>query len=275
MLYLEHTPAPPLDSFIRALWYAQSRQHSHRERILPTGCVQIILNLDRDFLLDCPVGRPDRRMAPSLVVGARSIFEIVDTSDMADLIGIMFQPGGFPPFAADAADLFSNRSVGLEEIWGTSAGDLRDHLRALPTPSKRLYALEQFLLARFASPLLQRNAPLRGVLAFALGQFSRATALSTVAAVAKSTGWSQRRFSQVFREQIGLSPKVWCRVQRFQRAVRQLRQDRNVPWPEMALDCGFYDQSHFANEFRAFSGIDPTTYTRAVRGPWANHIPAD
>jgi AraC-like DNA-binding protein len=44
-----------------------------------------------------------------------------------------------------------------------------------------------------------------------------------------------------------------------------------VRWPELALDCGYYDQSHFANEFRAFSGVDATTYS-ARRTIWANHI---
>jgi AraC-like DNA-binding protein len=97
--------------------------------------------------------------------------------------------------------------------------------------------------------------------------------MSTVRDVARATGLSERRFSQVFRESVGLSPKVWCRVQRFQRAVRQLHAGRDLPWADLALDCGFYDQSHFANEFRAFSGIDASTYS-ARRTKWANHIPA-
>ena len=45
-----------------------------------------------------------------------------------------------------------------------------------------------------------------------------------------------------------------------------------MPWAELALRCGYYDQSHFANDFRAFSGINPTTYS-AHRGPWQNHVP--
>jgi len=91
--------------------------------------------------------------------------------------------------------------------------------------------------------------------------------------VAAETGRSARHFSQIFREQVGLSPKVWCRIQRFQRAVNQLHSGSEIPWSQLALDCGYYDQSHFANEFRAFSGIDATSYS-ARRTRWANHIPA-
>ena len=268
MIYLEHTPVAPLNRCIRKLWYARVLDAPHsRERILPTGRVQVILNLDRDFLLDCPEGTPACRMAPSLIVGARSTYEIIDTADMADLIGIVFEPGGFAPFVADAVDRFSNRSVNLEDTWGASAGTLRDRLRELPTPVSRIRCLEAFLLDKFAVRLHRHH-----VIDFALSSFQRTPGFASVREVARSTGWSERRFSQVFREQVGFSPKAWTRILRFQRAVQQLHAGVDLRWAEMALDCGYYDQSHFANEFRAFSGIDATSYS-ARRSIWANHIP--
>ncbi len=272
MLYQERIPAAPLSGFVRTLWYAQVSSATHkRERILPNGCVQVILNLARDYLLDCPEGDSERLMAPSLVVGARSVYEIVDSSDMVDLIGIVFAPGGFAPFASDAVDLFSNRSVELEATWGASARSLRDRLREVSGPQARLQCLETFLLERFEPQILGRRPARRLEIELAIRLFGRAPNIATVRQVAKETGRSERRFSQVFREVVGLSPKTWCRVQRFQRAVRQIHAGVDVRWAELALDCGFYDQSHFANEFRAFSGIDATTYS-AQRTRWANHL---
>ena len=270
MIFLERLAAAPLNRCIRMLWYARVSDAPHRrERILPTGRVQVILNLDRDYLLDCPDGSPARPMPAALIVGARSIYEIVDTSDMADLIGIVFEPGGFAPFVSDAVDLFSNRSVSLEELWGASAGMLRDRLRELATPIARLRCLEEFLLHRFGERLSRHR-----VIDFALSSFQRAPRFASVREVAKSTGWSERRFSQVFREEVGFSPKVWARILRFQRAVQQLHAGVDLPWAELALDCGYYDQSHFANEFRAFSGIDATSYS-ALRTRWTNHVPTN
>ncbi len=273
MLYLERIPTAPLNGFVGKLWYAQAGDAAHRrERILPSGCVQVILNLARGFLLDCPEGESDVRMPPSLVVGARSIYEIVDNSDMADLMGIVFEPGGFAPFASDAVDLFSNQSVSLEDAWGPMARGLRDRLREIADVRTRLRFLERFLAQRLAARLAQRGKwRCGGEVAFAVQAFGRAPGIATVREMARQTGWSERRFSQVFRETVGLSPKTWCRVQRFQRAVQQLHAGGEVRWAELALDCGFYDQSHFANEFRAFSGIDATTYS-ARRTQWANHI---
>jgi len=270
VIYLSHTPAAPLSRCIRVLWYANSAPMPHRlERMLPTGCAQVIISLARDYLLDCPEGEPARVMPALLVVGARSVYEIVDTSDMADLIGIVFEPGGFVPFASDCADRFSNRNFSLEDLWGAQARSLRDRLREIPSPAARFRCLEDFLRMRFGSGL--RRSP---IVDFALGRFERAPAASTVREVARSTGFSERRFSQVFREEVGFSPKVWTRIQRFQRAVRQLHAGVDLPWAELALECGYYDQSHFANEFRAFSGIDATSYS-ALRTEWANHVPAE
>lgn len=273
MLYLERIPSARLAPHIRLLWYAQSPSvRHHRERVLPNGCIQIILNLARDFLLDCPEDRSDVRLAPSLVVGARSVYEIIDSSDMAELIGIVFHPGGFTRFAKDAAHLFSNQSIALENVWNQDAKSLRDQLREFSTPEARLDFLDRFLVARFAVGMATWSR--RPQIQFALRYFAHNPTIASVAETAREIGWSERRFSQVFREEVGLTPKVWCRIQRFQRAVRQLHSGEDIRWAEMALDCGYYDQSHFANEFRSFSGVDATTYSLR-RTLWANHISAD
>lgn len=273
MLYLERIPGGPLASFIRMLWCAKAPDVAHRrERVLPNGCVQVILNLARDYVLDCPEDGKGCRLPAALVVGARSVYEIVDTSDMADVIGVVFQPGGFPAFASDAADLFSNRSVALESIWGRDAENLRDHLRDIRSATGRLKCVELYLRRKFSDRIVagSRSAQVN----FALRYFAEMPSFASVREAARQIGWSERRFSQVFREEVGLTPKVWCRVQRFQRAVRQLHAGVDVRWAELALDCGYYDQSHFANEFRAFSGVDVSTYS-ARRTGWANHIRAD
>lgn len=267
MIYLVRKPAPPLAPFVQVLWYAQAPLKEHkRERVLPSGCVEVILSLSRDFLMDCPEGEPDRPNAPGLVVGARSVYEIIDTADMNALIGIHFRPGGFGPFVGDCADRFSNQSLPLDQLWGASAWVLRDALREIPCAEARLAFLESYLLERFTA-----RRPRHALVDYALGRFQQDSQASTVRQVARSIGWSERRFSQVFREQVGFPPKVWCRIQRFQRAVQQLHAGADLKWAELALECGFYDQSHFANEFRAFSGIDATTYS-ALRTQFTNHI---
>lgn len=269
MLYLVHKPAAPLDGCVRLFWYARDGDELEGpQRVLPMGCVQVVISLAREFLLECPENEPARRGPAAQVVGARSVYEMIDTSDLKDLIGIVFHPGGFPVLAREAADLFTNRSVDLEALWGAEARLLRERLREVSDPQARLRCFEAFLRERLlAGPA--RGATRHGALvAYAVGRFRAGAA---VGEVARATGWSERRFSQVFREQTGLTPAVWRRVQRFQQALRKIQAGGRIRWEELALDCGFYDQSHFANEFRAFSGMDASTYIAMPR-PWANHV---
>ena len=264
MIYLEHRPAAPLDGWVRMIWYARVPAIAHaRERILPNGCVQVILNLDRDFTWECGEAGRTGKSCHSLLMGARSVYEIVDSADLAEVAGIVFEPGGFAPFAGDSVDAFSNRAVSLEDVWGPGARSLRDQLLETCGPGAKLLVLERFLVRR-AGSRLTRN----GLVDYAVERLQN---LAGVKEVAGETGRSERYLSQVFREQVGLSPKAWCRVQRFQRAVRELHRGADMRWAELAIDCGYYDQSHFANDFRAFSGIDATTYS-VGKTVWANHV---
>jgi AraC-like DNA-binding protein len=273
LLYLQRKPAVPLDRCVQMLWYANTPAPAPgRQRVLPTGSTQIILNLSRGYLLDCPEGQPPRPAPAAQIVGARSTFEIIDNSDLACIIGLVFQPGGFPALTGAPADLFANRFINLEDLWGDEARGLRDRLREIPMPHARLACFESFLCRRLASRPSRSSLNPHPAVGFALDRFDRLPSALSVSEVARGTGWSERRFSQLFRERVGLTPKVWCRVQRFQRAVRQLHSGPEIRWSDLALDCGYYDQSHFANEFRAFSGIDITTYSAAGRTPWANHV---
>ncbi len=265
MLYLRQAPSPLLVPWVQTLWYCRAPHIPHRrERVLPNGCMQIILNLSRSYLTDCGEdGNGNRRLPPAVVVGARARYGVVDTADMEELAGILFQPGGFARLFREPANLFFERSIALDDVW--AGANLMDRLGEFSTPAEKLRTLDAFL-----TQLSQEGAPRSDLVHHALHLF-RDRSLG-VSQCARSVGVSERRLSQVFREEVGLSPKMWCRVRRFQTAVRALHHGADVPWAELALRCGYYDQSHFANDFRAFSGINPTTYS-VRHGAWQNHLP--
>ncbi len=264
MIYLQLTPGPRLRSWVQSLWYCRApRVSQRRERVLPNGCMQIIVNLSRNFLTDCGEdGTATLRLPRAIVVGARARYSVVDTADMEELAGIVIQPGGFAGLFRERADLFFERSIGLDEV--RDCASLAERLCDLPTPAGKLRTLEALLTG-----LLHQGAR-RSELADQAMHLFREKDLS-VAECARSVGVSERRLSQVFREYVGIAPKMWCRIRRFQATVQALHEGVDVPWVDLALACGYYDQSHFANDFKAFSGVDPTTYS-AHRGPWQNHV---
>jgi AraC-like DNA-binding protein len=270
MLYIERKPAFPLRSFVRSLWYADAPRVDHpRERVLPSGCAQIVLSLSRNFLIECSTDGSEQRTAPALMVGQRSAFEVIATSDLVHLAGVLFEPGRLPALIRDRADLLSNRSVPLHQIWPGDTEVLRSRMLEGSSPQARLCILEHFLCEALLKP--RSEWACHPAVEFALEEIARNSNGLSIAQLARETGWSERRFSQLFREQVGFPPKVWARLQRFQGAVRQLRAGVDVRWADIAQQCGFYDQAHLANEFRAFSGMDLTTYTASFHRLWANH----
>ncbi|HEX7157723.1 MAG TPA: AraC family transcriptional regulator, partial [Edaphobacter sp.] len=211
---------------------------------------------------------PLQHTAPALYLGPYSRYQMIDAIDFAELIGIVFHPAGTLPFFPHPSHLFSNCETSLEDLWGAASRSLRDNLRELNTPAAKFDLLESGLLARLRRVLpASRNR----VVDFALEAVEASPDTTTIAGLTRSIGLSARRFSGLFREQVGVSPKLYCRIQRFQKAIECLHRGEDLRWAELALACGYYDQSHFANDFRAFSGISPTTYSAAER-PWANHI---
>jgi len=93
-----------------------------------------------------------------------------------------------------------------------------------------------------------------------------------IAELSDEFGLSSRRLEQVVRTDVGLSLKSYQRLQRFRRALVRIDAAARAGWAVFALDRGYYDQSHFVNEFRAHAGLTPSAYL-ASRGPSLNHVP--
>ena len=93
-----------------------------------------------------------------------------------------------------------------------------------------------------------------------------------VAELSDEIGISSRRLVDVFSQQVGLTPKLFARVQRFQNVIQNLPPEQDVDWMDVALGCGYYDQAHFIHDFRSFSGLSPSTYLKH-RTRHTNHVP--
>ena len=264
MIYLEHKPGPTISSCVRSLWYckAPGLLHAH-ERVLPRGEMQIILNLAGDSLTDHSLEQDGAVYAlpPCIVVGPRGRYDLVDTRDLAELVGVVFWPGGAAPFLRENAAAFFERFISLENV--LQCREIGTLLQEQTSPAQKLLTLERWLEVGLAGRLAQRKPVVIEALKL-LKHYS-------VRDAARTLSLSERRLHQIMKTEVGLSPKVWSRVQRFQHAVNLLQARTEPRWEQLALACGFYDQSHFCNEFKAFSGIDPSTYSNTHR-LWANHI---
>src|SRR5262249_3335096 len=217
MLFRHYIPQKPLSNFIETLWYYDGYVQPHaKERLMPTGTTELVINLREDQIRvydrhDTKIGHT---FHGAVVCGPHSEFFVIDTDEQTSVIGVHFKPGGIFPFLKLPADELRNQHVGLDDLWDPMAADaLRNQLLEAATPQDRFRVLEDALLVQMTQP-----APHPAV-AFALRYFHDIPHMARMSVVSDKIGFSQRTFIQRFSGAVGLTPKAFCRVRRFQRVL--------------------------------------------------------
>ncbi|WP_169738842.1 helix-turn-helix domain-containing protein [Jiangella gansuensis] len=282
---LTRRPIPALAAFVDHLWYVDEPLPPGRDRTLPTGAAQLVVNLAADSLRWYDGERLDKPHSAAgaglCAVLARPIG--VDTADQAATVGLVFRPGGAAAFVDPPVAVLTDPVTGLDELWGRSGATLRERVLSAPTPQARLAVLEQVLLER----LVGATGPVRvtgqaraigsarpadpahdSALSYAVRALDRGAA---VASVVDRLGFSASTFQRRFRAAVGLSPKQFARVRRLQRVLPDATGD-DVEWALLAAAHGYADQAHLIHEFRALTGVTPGRYRpRSVDAH--NHVP--
>jgi AraC-like DNA-binding protein len=263
MVYLSYTPRPPLNEYVERMWLVAGGQSPRRERILPSGTVELVINLRQDQV------RIERTMDSAcaqtysgvVVSGTYSAAFEIDAMQHAAFMGVHFKPAGASAPIGVPAIEYANRHVDLAALWDDrTVSDLRERVCAAPTHRARFQHLERALMRR-----LRTRQRLHPVVRLALGCFGPRGSGNLVGDVARRSGLSHRRFLTIFKSEVGMGPKEFCRVLRFQHVHAVTRQTGRVDWAEVAVGCGFYDQSHLNHEFRRLSGLTPAQYERALK----------
>jgi AraC-like DNA-binding protein len=206
--------------------------------------------------------RRGRLVGPAVVGGARAGFYVRELPQPEGSVGAMLRPGAARWLLDATAAELAGRHTDLEDLWGPAAGSAHARLMEAGDP---LTVLEELLAQRL--PVVRRLHP---VVAQALYEF---TATDQVAKVVARSGCSHRHFVALFRDAVGLSPKRYCRVLRFRRALQLVAGNRASVLAQVALESGYSDQAHFQREFRELAGMTPDAY-RKIRPALPSHVPA-
>lgn len=286
-------PCPALAPWVQQLWATHGDLASlgalGRERVLPTGAMHVAIRLS-----DAPlsvfadaVGDASRTMGHVIVGGARAAAYVKQTGDGASSVGVQLRPGAARALLGVPASALAEQHTPLDALWGLDALYLRERLhdvmqRSLGTarrdsPDVGLRAqvdlLELVLLerARLVDSLQHGEWVVHVVRAI--------EADVPLAAIVEECGVSHRTLITRFRDMVGLPPKVFARVRRFQRVVDVLSKgqggaalQRPTSLAQLALASGYADQAHMSREFFDLSGVSPSTYSKLAPVA-ANHVP--
>lgn len=240
-LYAGFRPAPCLQAHICCYW-AVSRPSSAVEAVVPDGCIDLVLSLDRAG------GR--LRM---VLVGPMESPELVNMEHAQwDSFGIRFYPGGLHAFLREPAHLFTGRMERLDAV----SRSLEMQLEPLMWMGSRAADRVPLADTLFAS-LLANPTPWDDTLRNAVYRLAMGAPVQTVAA---AEAVSERQLQRLFLERVGLRPKQFSRILRFQLALGRMHTGAPLGAAALAQECGYYDQAHFTREFAALSGVTPAAY---------------
>ena len=264
-------PIPELRPFVDAIWVSdQSRSDQSqsdqfqsvsmtpfREYALPSGGMGLVVRLSDMPIVLCDADRTESRSYGYTVVsGARSGYYARELAGPVRSIGASLRAGATERLFGIPADEFAERHIRLEDVWGHQAQALRERVLEAQTYERQLDAFESFLKQR-----LRTIKGMHPAIAQALALMKPNTDIELLA---KRSGYSHRRFIELFRRSVGLTPKLYSRVQRFQRTLKAISQSDAAAFAQIAFDMGYSDQSHFNREFREFAGMTPAEYKQSA-----------
>lgn len=244
-------PPPDLMPAVTGLWATESETSAFREQVLPRESVELMINLGGPQTLIQPDGGHSE-FRQGWVSGLQSGCLEIASPTPARLVAASLHPAHAGALLGLEGWECSNRVVRLDEILSTATRDLVERMHACDSVAGRFGELVRFLRIRLE----------RARLPCAAACFSVNRILATGGQVSARDLQDDLRCSARYLEKslaahTGFTPKRLARLVRFSRAVDVIRTGPPPDWSAVAQACGFYDQAHFANEFRQFTGATP------------------
>jgi AraC-like DNA-binding protein len=251
----EYSIPSALAPFVKSIWSFQAETDlGLRQRILPDACVELVIHFHDPFRNR--FGNVPMNLQPqSFVVGQMKQFLEIEPSGRSGFVAVRFHARGAYRFFRPPLIEITNSVVDLNEIWNRRATEYTERVAIARGMSARMRVVEQMLLEALQENGRRDCAVERGV-----HLIQSAGEPITIKELASTIGLSSRQLARRFKNAIGLSPKEFVRLDRFIRAARRLRGGTESKFTETAHACDYFDQPHFNNDFREFSGMTPTEF---------------
>lgn len=266
MFLKTYLPSAPLRPAIASFTYYRGYQPDYTAtRMLPDGSVELIILLDdeeRTFYRDAGHRITGQR---ALLTGVQQDFAFTKAAG-SSVFAVKFKPGGSYSFLHLPLLELRDDFVEADLVLGRDILLLREKLLAERNPAPMITLVEQFLLQRMIPSHQQR------CIAAAVHTLNHAKPSLTGSQLADQLGYSQKQLIHLFKQQLGVTPKTYQRLARFNRAIEASNRHTVVNWANIAHANGYYDQSHLIHDFKAIAGLLPEAYLHQ-KGEFATFVP--
>lgn len=253
MIYADLPPSARLANFIKCFWALEYSGSTDVEPVLPDGCPEIVFNLSDRFLRLHTAH--DELQPTALFAGQMSRSISIRPTGNVKLFGVRFHPAGALPLVRFPLSEITDRIIDLTSACGRIGEELECRISEAISFPERAAIFESF----FASELAARNNT-DPIAAYATDTIIEGRGLHSISSVSTRIGISDRRLERRFKRAVGVSPKTFSRIVRFQAVVNAVQLSEAPNMLDTALSFGYYDQSHLIRDFREFSGDSPSAY---------------
>jgi AraC-like DNA-binding protein len=251
MKFTRLIPHPDLDKLIECYWMMKSEDTVPKvEKIIPDGFTEIIFNYGSVF--KAKLNGAWQTQKPNLLAGQiRKYFYLENTGDTGSF-AIKLKPAALTQLFGLNMEEYLDRIVGLDNFTNPQLAYLSDEFLPFENENILKARLDSYflMLSRYAA-----ENPLERELDLIFS--SNGTA--SIRALCEIGGLGERKLQRLFKKYVGLSPKYYSRIIRFN-YIFSLIKDGKTSWAELVYKSGYYDQSHFIRNFKNFTGVDPSEY---------------
>ncbi|MSP17923.1 MAG: AraC family transcriptional regulator [Myxococcales bacterium] len=242
---------PHLARFVERFWYSAGTTSVSRERLLPNGLVELAICLAEPHRLIEGAGTQTLRLC---LTGLQTGPMVIEHPSYHRVLGLRLHPAGAYALLSLPMGEVSGLTVDLGDLLGATANELAERCNETVSVEGCFQ-----IAANWVAERVLRARALDPRIAWSVGRIEQSTGKVPIAELREATGLSKTRLANVFRDQIGVLPKVNSRIVRYRRALALL--DRATPsLADVAVESGYYDQSHMTTEFRELGRLTPREF---------------
>jgi AraC-like DNA-binding protein len=257
MFYREFAVQPLLRDYIQCIWVMQAEKgvFANADLLVPDGNIEVMLNYGDPITRFLPNGSTTQNKTGSELIGQRCGWYRHSTPGAVNLISVSFKPGGLSPFVPFAVADITAHAIPFSSLPGNLFTEMEERVYDENVLEKKIGIVQDKLVKQ----LLKNSDKSNNVSDF-ITRLQAINEFPSIAGFLQFYTINRRKLEREFDHYVGVSPKFLQRILRFRRAIAHFYRSNNRNLTALAYDCGYFDQAHFINDFKEFTGLSPKKF---------------